>query len=76
MSPGGKSFQHLYTRNCRLAKGTGANLATVETRVGAFWSMSEGPGESLIVYKLYEAWKVFILNSKWQTKQKIKYRAS
>lgn len=76
MSPGGKNIQHLYTRNLRIAKGIGANPATVGTRAGAFWSMSEGPGESLIVYKLYEAWKVFILNSKWQTKHKTKHRAS
>lgn len=65
VSPGGKNIQHLYTRNLRIAKGIGPNPGTVETGMGAFWSMSEGPGESSVVYKLYQAWKVFILNSKW-----------
>ena len=76
MSPAGENIQHLRARNLSIAKGTGASPATAETRVGGLWSMSEGAGEILIVYKLYEAWKVLILSSKWQTKDKTKYRAS
>lgn len=74
MSPGGKNIQHLNTRNLRIAKDRSQSCYSGKQNRDIL-SVIEGPGESLIVYELFEAWKVLILNSKWQTKHKIKYRA-
>lgn len=71
MSPGGKNIQHLICQNRKRHRSQSCYSGKQDKDI---LSMNEGPGESLIVYKLFEAWKVLILNSKWQTKHKIKYR--
>lgn len=72
MSPGGKIIQHIICQNSKRHRSQSCYSGKQDKDI---LSMNEHPGESLIVYKLFEACKVLILNSKWQTNHKIKYRA-
>lgn len=52
MSPGGKNIQHLICQNRKRHRSQSCYSGKQDKDI---LSMNEGPGESLIVYKLFEA---------------------